>query len=268
MLTFLQEGLLPYLITWLEIETAAAEVALRLSLLAVTILIAYLLGSINSAILISHLFFHADIRSLGSRNAGATNMQRVFGWHAGLFTLLFDMLKTFLAITFAILLSGGNWIVPDTGFNPFGSTFSLSFPAYAAALFCILGHIFPLYYHFRGGKGILCTAVAIGMLSPWLLLVELIIFFGTAAMTHYVSLASIISAAAYPIFYAMLFKLAFSGLSAPGENTIIIFIIAAILVWAHRTNINRLRNGEEPRFTMRHNRANTSDNDNEEDYDL
>ncbi len=268
MFAFLQDGLLPYVSGWLHIETDAAASALYIALFLLVMVISYLLGSINSAILISRVFYHTDIRTLGSHNAGATNMQRVFGVRAGLFTLLFDMLKTFLAIAIAFVLLGGSWVIPESGVpNPFSSTFSCSFSAYAAALFCILGHIFPLYYRFRGGKGILCAGVAMGLLSPWLLLIELIVFFGTVAMTKYVSLGSVVSAAAYPIFYASLFKVAFSGLSAPGGNVLIVFLIAAILVWAHRGNIHRLRNGEEPRFSL-HRRTGGDDaaNADEEDY--
>lgn len=272
MFAFLQNGLLPYLSEWLRPQTDGAVYALYFALFFLVIVISYLLGSINSAILISRIFYHTDIRTVGSRNAGATNMHRVFGIRAGLFTLLFDMLKTFLAITFAFVLLGGDWIVPESGVpHPFGSTFSCSPSAYAAALFCVLGHIFPVYYRFRGGKGVLCTAIAIGMLSPWLLLIELVVFFGTVAMTKYVSLGSIVSAAAYPIFYASLFKLAFSGGAAPGINVLIIFLISGILVWTHRGNIRRLYNGEEPRFSLRrrHESSGVAEHpDDEEDYDL
>lgn len=270
MFAFLQEGLFPYLSGWLHLTSDGAVYTLYFALFFLVIIISYLLGSINSAILISRLFYHADIRTAGSKNAGATNMQRVFGWRAGLFTLLFDMLKTFLAIAVAFVLLGGNWIVPEGGQpHPFGSTFSCSPSAYAAALFCVLGHIFPLYYRFHGGKGVLCAGVAIGMLSPWLLLVELIVFFGTVAMTKYVSLGSVVAAAAYPIFYASMFKLAFSGDAAPWANVLIVFLIAGILVWAHRGNIQRLRNGEEPRFSLhRRTDEDAAHPNDEEDYDL
>lgn len=271
MFAFLQEGLFPYFSKWLHLETDGAVYALYFAFFALTIVIAYLLGSINSAILISRLFYHTDIRTEGSKNAGATNMQRVFGVRAGLFTLLFDMIKTFLAVAIAFVLLGGDWIIPESGVpHPFGSTFSCSPSAYAAALFCVLGHIFPVYYRFRGGKGVLCAGVAIGMLSPWILLAELIVFFGTVALTKYVSLGSVVAAAAYPIFYASMFKLAFTGQAAPWANVLIVFLIAGILVWAHRGNINRLRNGEEPRFSLHRNHGGDggTQSDGEEDYDL
>ena len=108
------------------------------------------------------------------------------------------------------------------------------------------------------------------MLSPWILLAELIVFFGTVAMTKYVSLGSVVAAAAYPIFYASMFKLAFTGQAAPWANVLIVFLIAAILVWAHRGNISRLRNGEEPRFSLHRDRSggDATHSDGEEDYDL
>lgn len=273
MFAFLEEGLLPYLLTWFGAESDGARIAVGFVCLILIILVSYLLGSVNSAILVSRIFYHKDIRTLGSKNAGATNMHRVFGLPAGLFTLLGDIVKTFLAVGFSFVLVGGSWVLRENGtVDPFGSTFSLSFPAYVAALFCILGHIFPVYYRFRGGKGVLCAAVAMGMLSPWLLLIELVVFFGTVAMTKYVSLGSILSAATYPLFYATLFKVAFSGMSAPGENILIIFLIAAILVWAHRGNIGRLRRGEEPRISFRRRKKEVEEGEDalpdEEDYDL
>lgn len=271
MFAFLQEGLYPHLINYFHIDSDGGAVALRFGCFALVILVSYLLGSINSALIVSRLFFHEDIRTKGSGNAGMTNMHRVFGTPAALLTLLGDILKTVLSISFSFVLLGGMWCLREDGsFDPFGSTFSFSFPAYVAALFCILGHIFPLYYKFRGGKGVLCAAVAMGMLSPWLLLIELIIFFGTVALSKYVSLGSVITAATYPIFFPSLFKVAFSGLSPFGEITLMTFLIAGVLIWAHRENIRRLWHHEEPRisFKRRKGEPQAPVQPDEEDYDL
>ena len=111
--------------------------------LLASIVAAYLLGSINSAIIISKLFYGDDIRKHGSGNAGTTNMLRTYGAKAALFTLIFDMLKTVLAIGFAGFLLGF-YYVPGA--------ISISEVCYIAGLFAVIGHVFPIYYQGKGGK--------------------------------------------------------------------------------------------------------------------
>ncbi len=218
--------------------------------LALCIIIPYLIGSFTSSIFISRVFYHDDIRGHGSGNAGTTNMLRTFGWPAAIATFLCDALKTALAIFVSWLLMGYVWA---------GLGFSFSPGAYFAMLFCILGHIYPVYFRMKGGKGVLCAAVSIAMLSPWVFCILLIIFVGTVAFTKYVSLGSILCAAIYPLFLSSLVN-AFGGrldilLMLPA------FLTAALLVFAHRSNIKRLYNHQENKlsFKRRHSDSFPSD---------
>ena len=110
------------------------------------IIVPYLVGSINFAIIFSKVFHHGDVREHGSGNAGSTNMLRTYGARAALFTLIFDMLKTVLAIGFAGFLLGF-YYVPGA--------VSISEVCYIAGLFAVIGHVFPIYYQGKGGKGVL-----------------------------------------------------------------------------------------------------------------
>ena len=124
---------------------------------AVVIIAAYLLGSINFAIIISGKKYKQDIRDHGSKNAGMTNMMRTYGKKAAGLTLLGDALKAVAACLVGYVLIG-------------------SLGAYIAGLFCILGHIFPIFYRFKGGKGVVTTAVAILMCNPIVFVVLLLLF--------------------------------------------------------------------------------------------
>ncbi len=233
--------------------------------LALCIIGAYLIGSFNAAIFLSRHIYHDDIRNHGSGNAGTTNMLRTFGPKAAVATLALDAFKTALAVLYAWTMMGGNWA-------PFG--FSLSVAGYLAMLFCILGHIYPIYYKMRGGKGILCASVCIGMLSPWVLLILAVIFVGTVAFTKYVSLGSILCAACYPLFLNSLVKALFGGLSLPGELLMISLLVMGLLIFAHRSNIKRLYRHEEHRISFRRRTenlppagGNSADNGGEDSHD-
>ncbi len=227
---------------WIHTQSDAVTVLIFLGFLALCMVVPYFIGSFNGAIFISRTFYHEDIRNHGSGNAGTTNMLRTFGWRAAISTLAFDTVKTAIAILFAWLMMGGSW---------WGFGFSFSLGAYIAMIFCILGHIYPAYYHMKGGKGVLCAAVSIGMLSPWVLLILLVIFIATVAFTKYVSLGSILSAACYPLFLSTLIRALFAGLRLPGELTIISMLVMLLLIYAHRTNIKRLYRHEEHRLNLR-----------------
>ena len=241
---FLNEGLYPYLCELFRTTTTRSATLLFFACVAVAGVVAYLLGSINSAVLISRVFFRDDVRRHGSGNAGTTNMLRTYGVGAAVGTLLGDILKTVLAILFAYVMTGAGWK------NGFALELA-SMGAYVAALGCVMGHIFPLYHKFRGGKGVLCAATAIGMLSPWVLLVLLLVFIVTVAVTKYVSLGSCLTAAIYPIFLPSLIR-AICGAYPMGHITVISLLLAALIVYMHRENIKRLRAGEESRISFSH----------------
>ena len=169
-----------WLIEKLSLE-GAAYVAAFLFGVILCIAIPYLLGSLNASIIISKLFYHDDIRKYGSGNAGTTNMLRTYGKAPAAFTLLFDMLKGVLSMVFGILVFGN---------VAFGSI---------AGLFAVIGHMFPCFSHFKGGKGVLSTATMALVLTPWVFLILFALFVAIVAMSKYISLGSVSVAVLYPV---------------------------------------------------------------------
>lgn len=189
----------------------------------------YLLGSLNSAVIVSHSLCHDDVRRHGSKNAGMTNMFRTYGKKAGLLTLCGDLLKTVISLALGYL-----WL----GYRG----------AYIAALFCMLGHMFPLYYKFRGGKGVLVAATAILMTEPVVFVVLIAIFAIVLLGTRMVSLASVMTALIYPlILNAQYAALTGDGGSAGMRAPVAIFM-AVMVVWMHRSNLKRIYEGKESKL--------------------
>ncbi len=199
--------------------------------------IGYLLGSCSFAIIITRLLFHADIRKSGSGNAGMTNVLRTYGKGAAALTLLGDIGKGIAAVCLGRLLFG--FLIPSV--NPV-------FGAYIAGIAAVLGHIYPLYFGFKGGKAVSVSggvALAINpMLFPPLVAVFLIAFL----CTKMVSVGSIAAAIAYPIVTCIYFCI--QGHDA-FFATLCSAVIAAIVVWMHRTNISRIKNGTEYKFMQK-----------------
>lgn len=229
----------------------------------ITAVIAYLLGSINSSIIISKIISGKDIRTEGSGNAGATNMLRTHGKKAGVLTLVCDMLKGVIAVLLARLTV---WFIVSFGLSPkdymdtigmvaptvFGnnvSTFEarylIGYLPYIAALFAVIGHNFPIFFGFKGGKGVATSGAVILMLDWKVGLILLVFALAVMAVTRYVSLGSVLSAVAYPIALAafMLGKGSFDF-----GQLIFAIIISGLLIYRHRANISRLRNGTESRL--------------------
>ena len=205
-----------------------------------TIVCAYLLGSINSAILISKTLYKDDIRNHGSGNGGMTNMLRTFGRGAAGLTLLGDMLKTVLAITVAGLLLGFNYgggISYNDGY------------CYVAGLFAVMGHVFPVYYGFKGGKGVLVTATMALMLTPIPFLILFAIFALIVWISRYVSLGSVCSAILYPVVVTSYIKL--FGAPVPGLISLCTIIIAVFVVWCHRENLKRISDRTERKLSFK-----------------
>lgn len=197
---------------------------------AVAAVIAYLLGSLNFGVIISKYKYHEDIRTFGSGNAGMTNMLRTYGKGAGILTLVLDMLKAVLSVLIAVLLAG-----QDGG--------------YCAMVFCMLGHMFPLYFHFKGGKGVAVAAASILCLEPLAFLVMVVVFAAVVAITKYVSLGSVMAALLYPLFLNRLYLLLHG--SDPGIFVSGASLIAALLVVImHRENIRRLLAGKEAKLDL------------------
>lgn len=185
----------------------------------IVVVIAYLLGSIPFGYLIVRRRIGADIRQTGSGGTGATNVSRRAGKTAGILTLLLDAAKGCVAVVIAQVVSGDDWMVA------------------AAAIAALVGHIFPVWLGFRGGKGV-ATAVGIfAVLAPIALLCAGVIFLAIVVTTRYVSLGSIIAAVLVPVF--VWFQ---SGLQPVLTAAI---VAAALIVFAHRGNIQRLASRTE-----------------------
>ena len=205
----------------------------------------YLLGSILFGVLISKVLYNDDVRSRGSGNAGMTNVLRTYGKLAAVLTTLGDVGKSVAAVNlgrfiFDALLSGTGaaWQ------NPLDPVCG----AYLAAIFCMIGHSRPLFFGFKGGKGVLVGAGAALAIEPLVCAVLLGIFLVEFAITRIVSLGSIIIAALYPV--ATLINLLAHGADAAtvAFSTVCCAIMAAMVIWLHRSNIERLKNGTEYRF--------------------
>lgn len=199
---------------------------------------AYLLGSIDTGILVSKFVYHDDVRRHGSGAAGMTNMLRTFGKKAAAMTALGDVLKGVLAVCI------GRWLF---GFMS-GQVFSQYLGIYLAAILAIIGHLKPLYFGFKGGKGVLVAGGAILAVQPVLLPFLVVIFLICLIPTGMVSLGSIVMAVCYPFLtlgYGLYMGLAPHDLAVSTTGAAIMGIM---IIYMHRANIQRIREGKEYRF--------------------
>lgn len=190
---------------------------------AVAAVIAYLLGSLNFGVIISKYKYHEDIRTFGSGNAGMTNMLRTYGKAAAGFTLFGDAAKAMVSVMIGQLLCG-------------------TLGGYIAGLFCMVGHVYPLYFGFKGGKGVVVTAATILMLNPAVFTICFVVFVAIVATTKYISLGSIMG--------ALIFPLVLNGVAGSGPHVIVAIIMALFVVYLHRGNIQRLRSGTENKLSF------------------
>lgn len=186
-------------------------------------LLAYVIGSIPSGLWIGKIFYKKDIRDFGSGNLGATNSFRVLGIKAGSIVTVMDILKgtvaTLLPFFFQLNVDHHFWLLTGA--------------------FAIIGHSFPLFAGFRGGKAVATSAGVILAYAPLLFVAALVVFLVTLKLSKYVSLSSMVGA-----FAALIISL-FMG------DWILIILVACItlfVIWRHRANITRIRNGEEPKI--------------------
>ena len=214
--------------------------AVLISSVVISIIVSYLLGSINSAIIISKILYKDDIRKYGSGNAGLTNMLRTYGKGAAALTLAGDMLKTALAIVFTAFIFGFDYncgISLNDGY------------CYIAGLFAVLGHVYPIYYGFRGGKGVLVTSTMALILTPVPFLILLAVFIAIVAASKYVSLGSVSVAVLYPVVVNAYFKLMFNS-APPGILSLCIIILAIFIVWCHKDNLKRISDRTESKLSF------------------
>lgn len=198
----------------------------------------YLFGSINSAIISVRLLRHEDVRKFGSGNAGLTNTLRCFGKLCALFTLIGDLSKGVLAVLLSKLIANALT----------GGTADIFLIGCIAGIFAILGHVFPLYYGFKGGKGVL-VGVSIFLVLDWRMFLILIgIFAIVLLVSKYVSLASIIATACCPVVTFILQMWCSGGIWQLSDILIHMGLqcgMAALIIGSHHENIERLKNGTE-----------------------
>lgn len=195
-------------------------------------IVAYLLGSISSAVIVSRVYAHDDVRKYGSKNAGMTNVLRTYGKLPALFTFLGDFVKGILAVL------AGRLIFSLLGVTDFDA-------GYLAGFFALLGHLYPIYFGFKGGKGVLTSLGIILVVNPLVLLILLIIFLPVLFITRIVSLVSVTGAVLYP-FVTLIVDLC---LRKPVLFDFLFAVLfSLIVIWRHRSNIQRLLNGTERRI--------------------
>lgn len=196
-------------------------------------MIAYLIGSIPTSVWVSKSFFGFDIREFGSGNAGATNSFRVLGKKWGAFVMIVDMLKGLLAVKLAYLIP----FYVDNEFERTGFQIGLG-------LVAVLGHIFPIWADFRGGKGVATLFGLVLGISPWSALGCVGVFLLVLYLTRFVSLSSILASVAFPIFILVIFNV--------DNNAYRVFAVAVALlvILTHQKNISRLIKGNESKVPI------------------
>ena len=206
-------------------------IAVKLGIIAI---LSYLLGSLNFGVILSNTVKKEDVRDSGSGNAGTTNMMRTYGKTLGLLTIAGDILKVMVAIWIAFKIMDVEELkVTLDNASDYPQVVLKSF----AGLFAVLGHIFPCFFKFKGGKGVATSGGMVIMIDWRIALILIIIFALTILITKYVSLGSILMAVFYPVFIGIFYK------------DIILVLIATvftiIVVVAHRENVKRLINHTE-----------------------
>ncbi|MGN1311221.1 MAG: glycerol-3-phosphate 1-O-acyltransferase PlsY [Clostridia bacterium] len=196
-------------------------------------IVAYVIGSINFAVIFSRKFAGFDVREKGSKNAGTTNVLRTVGKKVALLTLVCDILKGVAAILVAIFAKN-MW-----------SGFDVNTLKYIAGFMVILGHTYPIFFEFRGGKGV-ATAIGVLLMLDWKIgLICLVFGLVIIAITRMVSLGSIFAAILFPILTIFIHE----GGTVIG--TVISFLIAALIVFNHRSNIKRIKEGKENKLSFK-----------------
>lgn len=200
-------------------------------ILACSAIVSYLLGGVNGAIITSKYYYHKDIRKYGSGNAGLTNFCRVFGKYGALLVILIDMMKTVLPVLASAMIMDkfyGQW----------------QFAAVWSGLFVMLGHAYPAYYKFKGGKTVLAAGTMVWFVDWRVGLTVWVVFALCVVLTRFVSLGSVTAALAYPIAIVLFTNWDWKALC-------IAVISASLLIVRHRANIKRLIMGQESKLSFK-----------------
>jgi len=192
------------------------------------LVLAYLIGALPSSVWIGMKFYDTDVREHGSGNAGATNTFRVLGKRAGIIVLILDILKAWIAVSLLSVLAGNESI-----------EFQLTL-----GLVAVLGHIFPIYIGFRGGKGIASLLGVIISIHPMAALISIGVFLLTLIISRFISLSSMFAACAFPVLIVYYFN--------ESNNSLIIFsvMVAVLVIFTHKKNIERLFKNEESKVSI------------------
>ena len=217
---------------------------MNILLLAAGVVLAYLLGSIPTSVWIGRVFFKKDVRDYGSGNAGATNTARTLGWKAGVVVLCFDVLKGVLAVVLSDFFVSGDFVKSQIiHYNV------------VCAIMAVIGHVYPVFAGFKGGKGVATLTGIMFALLPWQTGAACIVFVLVLAISRYVSLSSIVTALCYPFIVALLpyvltpFPETFSSLFSVELSEVIFSIAIAVFIpITHLKNIKRLLKREEKKL--------------------
>ncbi len=197
------------------------------------VLVAYLIGSVATSVWVGRWFYSKDVRDYGSGNAGATNTIRVFGWKAGIIVMVVDVFKGWLAVQLAHLTM---FYIPKS--DDF-ITYQLILGSAA-----VLGHVFPVYVRFRGGKGVATLFGIVLAISPITTVVCIGIFMVTIIVTKYVSLSSVLAGFSFPFVMILVFHITTPSL------VFFSLAVAILLLFTHQKNIERLIRKEESKATF------------------
>lgn len=217
--------------------------SLTLTLVLIALL-SYIIGSVPIGLIISKLFFGFDIRSKGSGNIGSTNAYRVLGWKGGLAIQIIDILKGIFAVAVIAVWFGNGLSFPNiTGFE------DLTLIKVGAGVFAVIGHIWSVFLKFKGGKGVNTAAGMLIALVPIDVAVAFGLFSIAVIFSGYISLGSI--TAAFTIPSSLFVRHNFLNVDIPGYSTLIYFslLICAMVIYTHRSNIKRMLEGKENRFS-------------------
>ena len=195
---------------------------------------AYLLGSVDTGILVSKYLYHDDVRNHGSGAAGMTNMLRTFGKKAAALTAAGDVLKGVAAVCI------GRWLF---GFLPADAAVSPYLGVYLTAILAVVGHTKPVYFGFKGGKGVLVGAVMLAFFDWRVFGIAFLLFVLAVALTKWISLGSILGAISFPITTWVFYRDPVLTAMAAG--------MAAVVVFMHRSNIGRIIHGKENKFSFK-----------------
>lgn len=206
-------------------------------------LISYLVGSIPTAVWVGKLTRKVDIREHGSGNAGATNTFRVLGWKAGTVVSLIDLLKGFVAAFYISHIGFALGEMPEN----VGVWNIEIFMQIIAGLAAVIGHMFPLYAGFKGGKGVITAAGMLYAIEPISISLALLVFLIVMFTSRYVSLASIVASISYPLFLLSL-RYFFGFSDIDGSLMVFSSVVSLSIVVKHSANVTRLRNGTENRI--------------------